>query len=218
MRLLKENIAIAVLLVLAAAGMELFPAAARQFGGPQALDTASSITYFIADGGSRNGYRASDRELALWALQAWQRSAPGILRFAVAAEPNAIVRLYWTEANEGGYGEMRPLVVDGHPGATVYIQPDVASLDGEIAHRAQNDPLWRESIVYLTCLHELGHALGLEHTRDFRDIMYFFGYGGDIVAYFNRYRAQIHSRADIANVSGLSDGDVQRLRKLYGAK
>src|SRR4029078_2013392 len=120
--------------------------------------------------------------------------------------------------NEGVYGEMRPLTVDGHPGAAVYIQPDVAAQGGEIARRAQDDPLLRDSIVYLTCLHELGHALGLQHTRDFRDIMYFFGYGGDVVEFFGRYRAQIRSREDIAKVTGLSPGDVQRLRTLYPSK
>jgi hypothetical protein len=66
-------------------------------------------------------------------------------------------------------------------------------------------------------LHELGHALGLDHTQDYRDIMYYFGYGGDIPAYFDRYRSQLHSRADIAKVSGLSDGDVSRDSEMYGA-
>jgi predicted Zn-dependent protease len=64
-------------------------------------------------------------------------------------------------------------------------------------------------------LHELGHALGLEHTAEFADIMYFFGFGGDIVAFFERYRSQLRSREDIAGVAGLSEGDLAQLRSLY---
>jgi hypothetical protein len=64
-------------------------------------------------------------------------------------------------------------------------------------------------------LHELGHALGLAHTADFRDIMYFFGFGGDIVDYFSRYRSQLHARADIPTVSGLSEADRRRISTLY---
>ena len=45
--------------------------------------------------------------------------------------------------------------------------------------------------------------------------MYFFGYGGDIVEYFGRYRRQLRSRSDIARVSGLSDADIKRLHTLY---
>jgi len=45
--------------------------------------------------------------------------------------------------------------------------------------------------------------------------MYYFGYGGDVVGYFSRYRAQLHSRNDIAVVSGLSDGDVSRIKAIY---
>ena len=179
------------------------------------FDISSPLPYFIAGGKGKTGFRASDRELARWALEDWQRSSGHAIRFEAAPESSALVRLYWAEPSEGQYGEMKTIVVDGRLGAALYIRPDMASLGPEIADRAARDPLLRESIVYLTCVHELGHALGLSHTRDYRDIMYFFGYGGDIAKYFGRYRAQLRSRADIAKVSGLSPGDATRLKALY---
>lgn len=176
------------------------------------------VIYFISDGGGHDGFRASDRELALWALQAWQRAIGNEFRVEPGSESNALIRLYWVEPNSGTYGEMRPLIVGGRHGAAVFIQPDVQSLGPEIAGRVQGDHLLRDTIVYLTCLHELGHALGLDHTRNFADIMYYFGYGGDVVEYFNRYRSQLRSRNDIASVSGLSASDISRIREMYGRK
>jgi predicted Zn-dependent protease len=110
---------------------------------------------------------------------------------------------------------MRPLFTNGRRGAEVFIRPDTDGLGPEIGGMAREDALMRDTIVYLTCVHELGHALGLNHTGNYADIMYFFGFGGDIPGFFRRYREQIRTRGDIARVSGVSQGDVEKLRSMY---
>ena len=183
-----------------------------------ALDASRPITYYIAPGERGSKYRESDRGLAEWALEAWARVSGGILRFEPAPEAMALVRIYFVEANSGYYGETRPLLIDGRRGAAVFIRPDIEALGPDLAADAGRDSLFRETIVYLTCVHELGHALGLAHTADFRDIMYFFGFGGDIPRLFRRFRDQLGSRDDIPSVSPLSSGDLDQLRGLYGPR
>ena len=82
--------------------------------------------------------------------------------------------------------------------------------------KSGDDPLMREAVVYLTCLHESGHGLGLAHTRNFDDIMYSFQFGGDIGEYFGRYRRSISKREDIAKQPGMSAADRDALLVLYG--
>ncbi len=207
-------VAIAPVVVLCALGVLV--GLGQQPDTLRALDAKRPITYFIAEGKSENGYRSSDRQLAQWAFEAWERAGAGRFHFEAASESSALVRVNWAEPDGSEYGEMQPLVVGGRRGAAVFIRPDVQSL-GDVAPLAEKDDLLRDSIVYMTCLHELGHALGLPHTQDFRDIMYFFGYGGDIADYFNRYRKQLSSRSDIASVSGLSDSDVAHIREAYAS-
>lgn len=179
------------------------------------LDASGPIGFVVERGLDGSQSRDADRDLALWALGAWERASGGALHFASAAASDASIDIHWVPAAAGEYGEMRRTMKNGRAVADVYIRPDVDALGPDIASAARSDPLMRDTIVYLTCVHEIGHALGLSHTSNFADIMFFFGYGGDIPEFFGRYRRQLRSRADIERVSGISDNDVARLRTLY---
>jgi Matrixin len=182
----------------------------------QFTNTREAIPYFVDDGTGVPGYRQSDRELAKMALAAWTRESGGKLRFVEAkSKDDALLRIRWISSHEGLFGETQRAIVKGQVGAVVNVMPEVSQLGEPLSTRAVSDALLRETIVYLTCVHELGHAVGLNHTRNFEDIMYSFAYGGDFVAYFMRFRSRLQTRNDIAKFSGLSGRDVETLRSLY---
>jgi Matrixin len=180
------------------------------------VDNSEIISFYIAPGAAGSQFEPRDADLARWALQSWIEAAHGELAFReTTAESEALVRIYFVAADGGQYGEMRGLRIDGRRGAEVFIRPDTTAFGGRIAQRAAEDSLFRDAIVYMTCVHELGHALGLVHTADYDDIMYAFGFGGDIYRYFMRYREHLDTREDIAHMSVLSAGDLAQLAALY---
>jgi hypothetical protein len=180
------------------------------FCGFAATSPAAALRYWVAPCSSETtGCRSGDPELAQWAMEAWQTASNGHLALEKTADrEKAHIRLYWTTGSAGLFGETRPIMVDGVRGAEVYVLPTVVP-------PGETDAILRDAIVYLTCVHETGHALGLEHTADFADIMYSFQYGGDIRQYFDRYRRLLTSRSDIRKHSGLSANDRSQLSELY---
>lgn len=155
-----------------------------------AFVAALTVTYWIAP-----PEKPGDDQLAVWALEDWARASAGRLRWKRVTRPSAArIRIRWVDQGAGRYGETL--------GGDVYVS---------LAMAPTRDPLLRDTVVYLTCLHESGHALGLRHTAEFADIMYNFGYGGDIVEYFGRYRRRLSGRAAIPAASGLSPADRQAL-------
>jgi hypothetical protein len=160
----------------------------------------------------------ADERLAEWALQAWQRASDSELTFVKSPLSKARIRLYWAlNGNQGLYGEARPIMVDGKPGAEVAVRPALHALGHKVEGAGNHDKLYRHTIVYLTCLHETGHALGLQHSKSFNDIMYSFEYGGNILEYFARYRRKLKTIEDMKSTSGISPEDEKRLRLLYPA-
>jgi hypothetical protein len=154
------------------------------------------------------GCQAGDADLARWALTAWETAAGGRLHFVETKDRDkALFRVRWANKDSGLYGEAVPISVNGQLGSELHIL---------VPEPNPKDPLLRETVVYLTCLHESGHALGLRHTRAFADIMYSFQYGGDIDEYFGRYRRLLTTREDIRKNAGMSPADrtalLERIR------
>ena len=146
---------------------------------------------------------AGDADLARWALESWAKASGGQLHFVETKNrANALLRVLWADKDSGLFGEAVSINVNGRRGAELHIL---------IAEPPGQDRLLRDSIVYLTCLHESGHALGLPHTRAFADIMYSFQFGGDIEEYFGRYRRKLLTREDIRKNAGVSPADRDAL-------
>jgi matrixin len=142
------------------------------------------------------------------AMTTWTEAAGG--RFTLrktTARGEANVRVQFVPGNRV-YGETLP---------RLDLSGEIVSADVRINGDVVGDPMDRRIVVYLTALHELGHAIGLPHTDEFTDIMYSFRRPDDGERYFGAYRQRLRTTDDIgsARATGLSAGDQAALRALY---
>ena len=159
-------------------------------------------------------------DLAQWAMESWAKGSEGSLRVERVDQPDkADIIFRWVNPRRRGlYGQSMPMQREGKVISEITINPSIESLGPEMTAAVAKDPLYGDVILYLTCVHEAGHALGPVHSRDYADIMYSFEFGGDFVAYFQRFRSRIKSFEDIAKVSALSQGDIRQIKLAVSGK
>jgi hypothetical protein len=143
------------------------------------------------------------------ALATWTHAAAGrVVLTKASSRETAVIRVRFAQA-DGIYGETAPRI----DRATGFIGSAEVLIAGEIP----GDAVHQRIVIYLTALHELGHALGLPHTDAFTDIMYAFRRPDDGERYFGAYRQLLRSSEDIGSdrATGLSPADVAALKSLY---
>ncbi|WP_031498908.1 matrixin family metalloprotease [Bryobacter aggregatus] len=153
-------------------------------------------------------------ELAQWAMERWAAASGGALQVKkVTTAEEAEIRFYWVDPlRRGLYGQALSFRKDGKELADVVINPSVDSLGEDMKAAVAKDPLYADVILFLTCVHESGHALGLLHTRKYEEIMYSFEHGGDFTEYFARFRRRLKTFEDIRQTSPLAPGDIVQLK------
>jgi len=144
------------------------------------------------------------------AVSTWSAALGPLVTLQRANSPaNAGIRVRFARSR-GEYGETRPRL---DPGTSTIRSADVVIT----TDTGGDDPMTQRIVLYLTALHELGHALGLRHTDNFSDIMYSFRRPDDGDRYFAAYRQRLRSPDDIGSTAatGLSPNDFAAARELY---
>src|SRR5689334_24822642 len=102
---------------------------------------AEPYTFWVepcpAETAKLTGCQTADPELARWALQTWARESKSLLSMHELPTPeHARIRIRWASGAMNLYGETEPLLVEGRPGAHIFVLPDMNALGHEIGEEA----------------------------------------------------------------------------------
>ena len=173
----KHHAVIIIISFLIIISLSQFASAAAEY--PKLLDVPwdhSPITVFIDDVDVPQHYSPTYRAQVESALLYWEEGGNSKLDFISDFElvdtDDADIRIMWVEnieevtgAEDGVAGFWSPYVVNG-----VYLRGDIVLEVGNYQGYAWQQ--YGDLNMFLVSKHELGHALGLGHSNDRKDIMY----------------------------------------------
>jgi predicted Zn-dependent protease len=153
--------------------------AASEYSYPKTLDHPwdhSPITVYIDNENLPPHYNPSYYAQIEKALQYWEEGGNGKLNytpvFKIVDSENADIRITWVENLEKN--ESAPAGVGGYTTPQIengrFVHVDMVLGVGD--YKGTNWIQYDDETMLVLAKHELGHALGLEHSNDKQDIMY----------------------------------------------
>ncbi|WP_440952970.1 matrixin family metalloprotease [Methanococcoides sp. FTZ1] len=134
------------------------------------------ITVYIDEKNTPPHYSPSYPATVIKALEYWENGGNGKLSYTPVFEPvnttDADIYIMWVEnmeevtgAEKGVAGFCRPMIANGR-----YVHADIVLEVGD--YRGFSWQQYGDANMEQLVTHEIGHALGLGHSNDPRDIMY----------------------------------------------